>query len=68
MEAIQIHPFFTRKSPRTVERFEAPPTPDVIQRPVARVEDIDPDILNNLKTLWHGLNETEIIESLVSKE
>jgi serine/threonine protein kinase len=66
MEEIQEHPWFTRLPPRC--EFLAPPTPDQIDRPVANAGEIDPDILSNLRTLWHGTPDDEIVDALVSKE
>ena len=68
MDAIQVHPFFTRRAPRPTSQLVAPPTPDLIDRPVAHVDDIDPDILSNLRTLWHGMSEKEVVDALISKE
>lgn len=68
MNQIRIHSWFTVRAPRPIKGFIAPPTPDQIERPVAHVDEIDPDILNNLRTLWHGATEDDIVEALISKE
>jgi hypothetical protein len=51
-----------------VAPFIPPPTPDQIERPVEYAEEIDPDILVNLCTLWNGSPEEEVVEALISKE
>ncbi|KAM0787411.1 hypothetical protein ACM66B_003494 [Microbotryomycetes sp. NB124-2] len=70
MDEIQKHPWVTRKPPRSI--FGAPPfVPppiDQIDHPVSSRRDIDPDILSNLRTLWHGAAEEDIIEALLSDE
>lgn len=68
MEKIRVHPFFTRRPPRPQRGLVDPPTPDQVLRPVARKEDIDSDILKNLKTLWNGSSEEEVVQALVGKE
>lgn len=68
MDAIKAHPWFVRRPPRPLAGFIAPPTPDEVAHPIASEDEIDPDILANLRTLWHGLSEDEIIEALVGHE
>ena len=68
MEHIRSHPWFTRRQPRELPYFVQPPTPDQIDRPVSDVDEIDDDILANLRTLWNGADENDIIEALVSRE
>ncbi|KAJ9110869.1 hypothetical protein QFC19_001378 [Naganishia cerealis] len=46
----------------------SPPSLDEVERPVNSEAEIDPDILGNLKTLWHGAPDEAIIEALLSKE
>ncbi|KAJ9118609.1 hypothetical protein QFC22_003829 [Naganishia vaughanmartiniae] len=46
----------------------SPPSLDEVERPVNSEAEIDPDILGNLKTLWHGAPDEAIIEALMSKE
>lgn len=70
MKEIQAHPWMTRRPPRSIHG--APPytlpSIDHIEHPVASYQEIDPDILNNLKTLWNGASEEAIVESLLSQE
>lgn len=68
MDQIRVHPWFTRRTPRQLPHYSEPPTPDQIKRPVEDVDEIDADILTNLKTLWNGSSEDEIIDALISKE
>jgi len=68
MEDIRAHPWVTRQPPRLIYGQEPPPPPDVrqIARPVGNRDEIDPEILSNLKTLWQGADETEIVQELLS--
>jgi len=68
MEEIQVHPWFTRRPPRQIADHAQPPTPDQIDRPVTEIDEIDADILANLRTLWQGASEDEVIDALISKE
>ncbi|GAA5881930.1 hypothetical protein JCM16303_003472 [Sporobolomyces ruberrimus] len=70
MEEIQAHPWVTRNPPRAIYGSAPPPPPDVgqIARPVGSREDVDPEILQNLKTLWQGAKEDDIVRELLSKE
>ncbi|GAA5890492.1 hypothetical protein JCM5296_005062 [Sporobolomyces johnsonii] len=70
MEEIQAHPWMTRKPPRLIYGVPPPAPPDVSQiaRPVGSRDDVDPEILQNLKTLWQGSGEEEIVRELLSKE
>ncbi|GAA6013986.1 hypothetical protein JCM10207_000196 [Rhodosporidiobolus poonsookiae] len=70
MEEIQRHPWVTRKPPRLIYGLAPPPPPNVAQiaRPVGSRAEIDPEILSNLKTLWQGSGEDEIVQGLLSPE
>lgn len=68
MDKIRSHPFYTRKSPKPLPFYVEPPTPEMIDRCVSAEDDIDPDILANLRTLWNGASEDDVIDALVSKE
>ncbi|BGP15692.1 serine/threonine-protein kinase gin4 [Rhodosporidiobolus nylandii] len=70
MEEIQRHPWVTRKPPRAIYGVAPPPPPNVhqIARPVGSRDEIDPEILSNLKTLWQGSPEDEIVRELLSPE
>ncbi|BEJ16684.1 hypothetical protein CspHIS471_0600850 [Cutaneotrichosporon sp. HIS471] len=69
MAEIMAHPFFRSRAPRLMggRQMPVPPSLDVMARPV-RAEDIDVDLMCNLKTLWHAMSEEEIYQSLLSKE
>ena len=56
------HPFFLSQKPKVVKKVM--PDLDVMSRPIASEEDIDEDIFANLRTLWHGTPDEDIIESL----
>lgn len=70
MEEIQKHPWMTRKAPRSIHGAPpyVPPSIDQIDHPVSSRHDIDPDILSNLRTLWNGTSENEIVDALLSDE
>lgn len=71
MSEILVHPFFNGPvhfgTGKRVAHVE-PPTLDEIARPVASERDIEKDILKNLRTLWHGAPEEDIIQALLSEE
>lgn len=70
MDEIRAHPWVTRKPPRLIYGVPPPAPPDVnqIARPVGSVDEIDPEILGNLRTLWQGASEREIVQELLSPE
>ncbi|KAH7106012.1 kinase-like domain-containing protein [Auriculariales sp. MPI-PUGE-AT-0066] len=68
MKQIMRHPFFTSQKPRLLEGIAPPLSPDEVERPINSRDEIDPDILANLRTLWHGAPEDEIVRSLMSHE
>jgi serine/threonine-protein kinase HSL1 (negative regulator of Swe1 kinase) len=70
MPEILTHPFFVSRSPRPVpgRATVSPPSIDEVERPVNSPEEIDEDIMGNLKTLWSGASDDEIIAALMSKE
>ncbi|CAD6587059.1 MAG: hypothetical protein TREMPRED_004650 [Tremellales sp. Tagirdzhanova-0007] len=71
MADIMSHPFFQRRqdtdSGRRLNLVE-PPRLEEIARPVKSEKEIDRDILRNLRTLWHGASDREIVQSLLSNE
>lgn len=70
MPEILAHPFFTSRPIRPIpgRQFVSPPSLDEVERPVNSPEEIDSDIMGNLKTLWSGAADDEIIAALMSKE
>ena len=70
MPDILKHPFFVSRPPRQIpgRAFVSPPALNEVERPVNSPEEIDSDIMGNLKTLWHGVSDDEIIAALMSKE
>ncbi|KAH9027927.1 kinase-like domain-containing protein [Lactarius hengduanensis] len=66
IEQILAHPFFTMHPPKIP--MLVPPSLGTIARPIENRADIDPDILANLRTLWHGSPEEEIIRKLTNNE
>lgn len=70
MPEILEHPFFISRSPRQIpgRHFVSPPSIDEVERPVNSADEIDADIMGNLKTLWSGTSDDEILAALMSKE
>ncbi|OBZ73948.1 Serine/threonine-protein kinase HSL1 [Grifola frondosa] len=58
------HPFYTSQKPKELDCDI--PNLDDIARPLSSASDIDPDIFANLRTLWHGTPDADIIASLTN--
>ena len=71
MPEIMIHPFFQRRhateSGRSIRSLD-PPKLDLVDRPVRYEWEIDRDILRNLRTLWNGTSDRQMVRSLLSPE
>jgi serine/threonine-protein kinase HSL1 (negative regulator of Swe1 kinase) len=66
MPEILVHPFFTSRPPKpTLVRV-----PDLaeIAKPIARASDIDPDLFDNLRTLWNDAPDQQLIRRLINPE
>ncbi|KAG1899572.1 kinase-like domain-containing protein [Suillus fuscotomentosus] len=63
---ILAHPFYLSQKPKSVDA--STPRLNDIARPLSDLEDIDQDILANLRTLWHDTSEEDIKASLKSSE
>ena len=68
MSEIMRHPFFTLQPLKNPKSMQLDPHVDSLGSPVGRLSLIDPDIFVNLRTLWHGTPDSEIIKSLMSPE
>ena len=68
MPEIMQHPFFTLQPLKNPKSMQLDPNVDSLGRPVGRLSLIDPDIFANLRTLWYGTPDSEIIDSLMSPE
>jgi serine/threonine protein kinase len=69
MREILVHPWFTCRPPKPLRGpVVAPPSLDTVDRPVRQARDVDPDIFANLRTLWHGTPEEQVISALLSDE
>jgi serine/threonine-protein kinase HSL1 (negative regulator of Swe1 kinase) len=70
MPEILVHPFFTSAgtSEAIGQPLIPPPSLHEVERPVESAAEIDPDIMGNLKTLWHGVADDEIVAALLCKE
>ncbi|KAJ7180576.1 kinase-like domain-containing protein [Mycena filopes] len=66
MPDLLLHPFYTSMKPRATH--SAIPALDRIALPIGSLASIDPDIFANLRTLWHGTPDAEIVESLRNNE
>lgn len=67
MSEILGHPWYKSRPP-SVTPIE-PPTLEMLSQPVSSsASEIDPDILSNLRTLWVGASNEEIVAGLVSVE
>ncbi|EGN96510.1 hypothetical protein SERLA73DRAFT_92984, partial [Serpula lacrymans var. lacrymans S7.3] len=60
------HPFYISQEPKAVAH--SMPNLDDIAKPLSGTDAIDPDIFANLRTLWNGTPDDEIIENLKSDE
>jgi serine/threonine-protein kinase HSL1 (negative regulator of Swe1 kinase) len=49
-------------------KSKAPIDPELVARPVQSQLDVDPEILKNLQTLWHGVSTDIILQKLLSDE
>ena len=63
---IQLHPFYTSQAPKALD--QKMPDIDKIARPISSTSEVDPDILKNLYTLWHGTPKKDVIKSLKTAE
>lgn len=70
MPEILLHPFFVSSPSNNIpgRPLVPPPSLDEVERPVDSATEIDPDIMGNLKTLWHGAADEEIVAALLCKE
>ncbi|ESK94919.1 camk camkl gin4 protein kinase [Moniliophthora roreri MCA 2997] len=66
MTQIQAHPFFTSQKPKILK--QSLPNLESIGRPLQSADNIDPEVLNNLRTLWKDASEDFIIARLTSQE
>ncbi|KAH9945731.1 kinase-like domain-containing protein [Amylocystis lapponica] len=64
MPEILRHPFYTSQKPRDMHCDI--PSLDDIARPLAGLSAIDPDIFANLRTLWYGTPDEDIIARLTN--
>ncbi|KIL69476.1 hypothetical protein M378DRAFT_69704 [Amanita muscaria Koide BX008] len=66
MVDIQRHPFYLSKEPN-VSQQSMPCLGDIAQ-PIKSPSSIDPDIFANLRILWHGSSDQEILAALLNEE
>ncbi|KAA1100401.1 hypothetical protein PGTUg99_026045 [Puccinia graminis f. sp. tritici] len=68
MEEIQSHPWFTRIPPKPQPSHMIAPTRDQMSKSFGHPDELDPDIVSNLQTLWGGAEKKLIVEALVTTE
>jgi serine/threonine-protein kinase HSL1, negative regulator of Swe1 kinase len=73
MSQILKHPFFLSTTPLPSLLLSVQtPTPDTLSSKVEKAihseDDIDADIFDNLRTLWHRTPARDIIDGLLSNE
>ncbi|EPQ56490.1 Pkinase-domain-containing protein, partial [Gloeophyllum trabeum ATCC 11539] len=66
MAQILEHPFYKLVEPRAT-RFDIQSI-EHMSSPIGNADDVDPDILANLRTLWNDIPEDEIIRHLTSQD
>lgn len=66
MSEIIAHPFFSLHAPKVI--VHTLPSLDRIAQPIGSLASIDPDIFANLRTLWHGTPDKDILDSLMNDE
>lgn len=59
-----------RKYPakRSAPRPSHPISTEMLSRPVKSLQQVDPEILKNLQTLWHGADKDTVLKNLLSDE
>ncbi|ODQ49393.1 hypothetical protein PICMEDRAFT_57440 [Pichia membranifaciens NRRL Y-2026] len=65
IDKISQHPLMLRYPDNAVDEVEDKLDHLDISKPVSN---FDPDILNNLQTLWHGISQSQIVLKLQNKE
>ncbi|KAF8909385.1 kinase-like domain-containing protein, partial [Gymnopilus junonius] len=68
MAEILRHPFFVSQPLKDTTAVSSEPNMDLIARPIGSLSAIDPDIFANLRTLWRGMSDAELIASLMTSE
>ncbi|KNZ48839.1 CAMK/CAMKL/GIN4 protein kinase [Puccinia sorghi] len=66
MDEIQSHPWFTRVPPKPLPSHIIAPTREQMSKSFGRPEELDPDIVFNLQTLWGGAEKDLIVDALVT--
>ena len=67
MPEILRHPFFTSQQLKNSHVYPALDIEHIAQ-PIKSRSAIDPDIFANLRTLWHGVSDSEIVEALLNSD
>ncbi|CAK5267567.1 unnamed protein product, partial [Mycena citricolor] len=66
MVEVLRHPFYTSMAPTVIPSVV--PALDNVSQPLDSLDSIDPDIFANLRTLWHGVPDSDIVASLQNGE
>ena len=66
MAEILVHPFFTSHPPKPTRAR----VPDLVEiaKPIGRASDIDPDLFDNLRTLWNDTPDQQLIRRLINSD
>ncbi|KAF5316620.1 hypothetical protein D9619_006678 [Psilocybe cf. subviscida] len=68
MQEIMHHPFFRSRPLKNPLAMPSDLNMTTFARPIGSRSQIDPDIFANLRTLWHGTPDSELIESLLDSD
>lgn len=68
MPEIIRHPFFLSRPLKNSDALVSNLNLDLSAKPIASRSAIDPDIFANLRTLWHGTVDTDLMEALLNSE
>ncbi|KJA23602.1 hypothetical protein HYPSUDRAFT_76926 [Hypholoma sublateritium FD-334 SS-4] len=68
MPEILRHPFFLSQPLKNPSAMPSNPSMAILAHPIKSRSAIDPDVFANLRTLWHGVPDEELMESLTNSE
>ena len=68
MPEIIRHPFFLSRPLKNSDALVSNLNLDLSAKPIVSRSAIDPDIFANLRTLWHGTVDTDLMEALLNSE
>lgn len=65
---IMQHPYFLSRPLKNPSAMSSEPNMDAIAQPIGTLSAIDPDIFANLRTLWHGTKDSDLVAALLNSE